>query len=83
MHLRVLNYKIPLQCLTGEMSYVVAPKIFWCACFVHDYQPLVEKLDPKALKFVFFGYSSRQKGYKCWRLSEKKLFVSMDLTFGH
>jgi hypothetical protein len=29
----------------------------------------------------FVGYSSTQKGYKCWDPVGKKLFVSMDVTF--
>lgn len=27
------------------------------------------------------GYSSTQKGYKFWSPSERRLFVSMDVTF--
>ena len=59
---RVLGYKTPLECLTGETKYVVPPKVFGCVCFVKDYRPSVGKLDPKALKCVFMGYSGRQKG---------------------
>ena len=33
------------------------------------------------MKCVFVGYSSTQKGYKCWDPIGKKLFVSMDVTF--
>jgi hypothetical protein len=41
----------------------------------------VEKLDPHAVKCIFVGYSSTQKGYKCWDPVGRKLFVSMDVTF--
>jgi hypothetical protein len=33
------------------------------------------------VKSIFVGYSSTQKGYKCWDLVGRKLFVSMDVTF--
>ena len=78
---RVLGYKTPLECLTGETKYVVPPKVFGCVCFVKDYRPSVGKLDPKALKCVFVGYSGKQKGYKCWCPSERRMFVSMDVVF--
>ena len=39
------------------------------------------KLDPQAVKCIFVGYASTQKGYKCWDPIGKRLFVSMDVTF--
>jgi len=50
-------------------------------CFVRDHRPLVGKLDPQAVRCIFVGYSSTQKGYKCWDSVGKKLFVSIDVTF--
>ena len=68
---RVLGYKTPIECLTGRTTYVVPPKVFGCVCFVKDYRPSIGKLDPRAVKCVFVGYSGKQKGYKCWCTSEK------------
>ena len=68
---RVLNNKTPIECLTGETTYVVPPKVSGCVCFVRDYRPSVGKMDPRAVKCVFVGYSGKQKGYKCWCPSEK------------
>jgi hypothetical protein len=67
---RVLGYKAPIECLTGEISYVVPPKVCGCVGFVKYYSPSVSKLDSRALKCVFVGYSGKQKGYKCWCPSE-------------
>ena len=39
------------------------------------------KLDPRAIKCVFVGYSLTQKGYKCYHPLSKKLCVSVDVTF--
>ena len=49
--------------------------------FVRDHRPSVGKLDPRAVKCIFVGYSSSQKGYKCWCPTERRLFISMDMTF--
>ena len=78
---RLLGWKSPYEMLRGMNEFVVPPKVFGCTCFVRDRLPLVGKLDPQAIKCIFVGYSSSQKGYKCWCPTEKRLFVSMDVTF--
>ncbi|MBJ4159980.1 hypothetical protein JGD54_25530, partial [Salmonella enterica subsp. enterica serovar Typhimurium] len=79
MPLKALNLKSPLAILKGHSDYIVPPKVFGCVCFVHTRN--TGKLDPKALKCVFIGYSPTQKGYKCYHPPSKKYFVSMDVTF--
>jgi len=39
------------------------------------------KLDPKAEKCIFIGYSLKQKGYRCFNPSIRKLQVSRDVVF--
>ena len=73
--------KSPCELLLGENKFVVPPKLFGSTCFVRDHRPSVGKLDPRAVKCIFLGYSSGQQGYKCWCPSEKRKFVSMDVTF--
>ncbi|CAJ2647123.1 unnamed protein product [Trifolium pratense] len=57
------------------------PRIFGCKSFVHIHSDGRGKLDPRALKCVFIGYSSTQKGYKCYHPPSNKFFVSRDVTF--
>ena len=78
---RILGMKSPCELLFGENKFVVPPKLFGCTCFVRDHRPDVGKLDPKAVKCIFIGYSSGQRGYKCWNPSERRNFVSMVVTF--
>jgi len=40
-----------------------------------------DKLDPRAIKCVFLGYSTTQKGYKCYDPVLQKLHVSRDVKF--
>jgi len=78
---RVLGMKTPYEMLCGKNEFVVPPKVFGCTCFVRDHRPSLGKLDPQAIKCIFVGYSSGQKGYKCCSPSEHCMFVSMDVTF--
>ena len=81
MPLWVLDNKSPAELLLKTNDFVVSPKVFGCVCFVHDYRSNVGKLDPHAIKCVFVGYPPNKKGYRCWCPSERRFFVSMDVTF--
>jgi hypothetical protein len=81
MPLRILDNKSPAKLLLNSDGFVVSPKVFGCVCFVHDYRNNVGKLDPRAVKCVFVGYSPTQKGYRCWCPSEHRFFVSLYVTF--
>jgi hypothetical protein len=78
---RVLGMRSPAELLWEQREFKVPPRVFGCVCFVHDHRPSVGKLDPQAVKCVFVGYASTQKGYKCWDPIRRRLFVSMDVTF--
>jgi len=73
--------KSPCELLLGENKFAVPPRVFGCTCFVRDHRPSVTKLDPKAIKCIFIGYPSGQRGYKCWSPSDRRTFVSADVTF--
>ena len=84
--------QITFQCLRFSKSYGLSqfyltlsttnnliPKVFGCVSFVHIHNH--GKLDPRAIKCVFVGYSSTQKGYKCYHPSSKKFYIYIDVTF--
>ncbi|XP_060969394.1 retrovirus-related Pol polyprotein from transposon TNT 1-94 isoform X4 [Cannabis sativa] len=78
----VLNGEIPFNILFPNKSlFPVAPRVFGSVCFARDVRPSVTKLDPKALKCVFLGYSRLQKGYRCYCPDLNKYLVSIDVTF--
>ncbi|XP_062090436.1 retrovirus-related Pol polyprotein from transposon RE1 isoform X1 [Humulus lupulus] len=83
---KVLKFQTPCQTLlqlfphTRFISFV-DPKIFGCIVFVHIYSQHRSKLDPKSIKCIFIGYSSHQKGYKCYSPTTRKTYNSMDVTF--
>lgn len=83
---RMLGFKSPMEMLSTfypsiSISNNLVPRIFGCVSFVHIHSQERGKLDPRALKCIFTGYSSTQKGYKCYHPPTKKFFVSRDVTF--
>ena len=77
----VLNSKSPFEVLKGRKIDINHLRIFGCTCFVHVQSKDRDKFDPRASKCVFLGYSSTQKGYKCYNVSTRKMFVSRDVRF--
>ena len=78
----VLKGDIPYKVIHLQKSlFPIEPRIFGCTCYVRDTRSSVIKLDPKALKCVFLGYSRLQKGYRCFSTDLNKYLVSMDVVF--
>ncbi|CAL9026883.1 unnamed protein product, partial [Prunus brigantina] len=73
---RVLDFKTPHDVFGDHVSPVsvskLPPKVFGCVAYVHVYSHQRSKLDPCALRCVFIGYSSTQKGYKCYHPPTQK-----------
>ncbi|KAL6339370.1 hypothetical protein AAG906_032899 [Vitis piasezkii] len=83
---RVLDNKSPVEILKSFYPHFITsngltPRVFGCTTFVHVHSQHRDKLDPRAIKCVFLGYSSTQKGYKCYNPSARKLYISTDVTF--
>ena len=84
---RVLKFKTPRQVLLEVHPHILSfssdlpLRVFGCSSFVHIHQQHRTKLDPKSQKCIFLGYSSHQKGYKCYSPATRKVYNSMDVTF--
>lgn len=83
---RVLDNRSPIEILNSfyphfRTSNGLTPRIFGCTAFVHVHSQHRGKLDPRAIKCIFLGYSSTQKGYKCYNPLSKKFYISADVTF--
>jgi len=71
----------PEEKFTGKKPDVSHLRVFGCIAYVHVSNEKRSKLDPKAEKCIFIGYSLEQKGYKCFNPSTRKLQVSRDVVF--
>lgn len=82
---RTLDMRTPLDTLSRwcplPSVLMLSPKVFGCCAFVHLYKNQRTKLDPCAVRCIFLGYGTHQKGYRCYDPTTKKTYVSMDVTF--
>ncbi|MCO5568044.1 hypothetical protein L7F22_021740 [Adiantum nelumboides] len=56
-------------------------RVFGCLAYAHIPQQLRGKLDNKAVKCIFVGYSSGSKGYRLYNPATNKIFESRDVIF--
>ncbi|PON66918.1 hypothetical protein PanWU01x14_107040, partial [Parasponia andersonii] len=83
---RILNYETPLNTFLKffpqtRLFTILPLKVFCCISFVYNHSPNRTKLDPNSLNCIFLGYSSTQKGYKCFSSEKQRYFVYVDVTF--
>jgi hypothetical protein len=71
----------PEEKFTGNKPDVSHLRVFSCIAHVHVLDEKISKLDPKAEKCIFIGYSLEQKGYRCFNPSTRKLQVSRNVVF--
>jgi Integrase core domain/gag-polypeptide of LTR copia-type/GAG-pre-integrase domain len=76
---RILNFKSPFEILHGRKYTISHLRVFGCICYVHIQDS--GKLDPRAKKCIFLGYSSTKKGYKCYDPNTNKTYISRDVIF--
>jgi transposase InsO family protein len=71
----------PEEKFTSKKLNVSHLRVFGCIAYVHVPDEKRSKLDPKAEKCIFIGYSLDQKGYRCFNPSIRKLQVNKDVGF--
>ena len=51
------------------------------ACFVHDYSPNVQKMDPKAYKAIYVGYDIESNSHKVLNADTKMVKTTVNVKF--
>ena len=77
----IVHNMTPEEKFIGIKPNVGHLKMFGCMAYVRVLDELRTKLDPKAKKCVFVGYSLEQKGYKCYNIVTCQVRVSRDVVF--
>ncbi|KAI9176928.1 hypothetical protein LWI28_008828 [Acer negundo] len=74
-----LDGKTPKEVWSGQpVSDYDRLHIFGCPAYFHVNE---SKMDPRANKAVFVGFSEGVKGFRLWNSESKKIILSRDVTF--
>nr|GLL25232.1 uncharacterized protein LOC109182622 [Ipomoea trifida] len=75
-----IDNHIPYQILIKKAPQYGHLRVFGCLAYATTVGPK-SKLDARAKKCIFLGYTNGTKGYKVYDLITKELFVSRDVAF--
>ncbi|MCO5589095.1 hypothetical protein L7F22_043061 [Adiantum nelumboides] len=78
---RALKTITPYESWYDKKPSVSNLRVFGCLAYAHIPQQLRGKLDDKAVKCIFVGYSSGSKGYRLYNPATNKIFESCDVIF--
>lgn len=78
---KALKNNTPYETWYGVKPSVHHLRVFECICFYQIPQQKRDKLDKRAEKGIFVGYSLVTKGYKIYCLKTNKILVSSDVKF--
>ena len=71
----------PYERWYGKKPDVSNLRVFGCTAYGHVPDSLRQKLDQKAVKMRFVGYSLTQKGYRLYDDNKRKIFICRDVIF--
>ena len=78
---KILEDQSPYEVLNRSKPVLDHLRVFGCVCFVLVPGELRNKLEAKSTRAMFIGYSTSQKGYKCYDSEARRVLVSRDVKF--
>ena len=76
-----LKNKSPFEIVYGSKPKLWSLKVFGCICFAQVPAEKRNKLDARAVKCIFLGYSTTSKAYIVQELNSKRIYTSRDVKF--
>jgi hypothetical protein len=76
---KAVKDKTPIEVWSGLKPTAKHLKVFGSLCYIHVPDQKRSKLDNKAEKGIFLGYSSQSKGYRVYNIETGKISVSRDV----
>ena len=78
---KALRSITPYEAWHGRKPSIGHLRVFDCLAYVLVPMQQRQKLDDKAEKCIFLGYSLEHKGYRCYNPITRKLKISRDVVF--
>ena len=78
---RVLEDQSPFEVLNKIKPSLTHLRVFGCVCFVMVPSGMRNKLEAKSTRAMFIGYSTTQKGFKCYDPIAKRVLISREVKF--
>ena len=80
----ILSIRCPQKFLILKLSllfFLLLILKFKCIAFVHVHSHNHDKLNPRAIKCLFLGYTVTKRGYRCFDHVNRKLYIYKDVMF--
>ncbi|KAL4297286.1 hypothetical protein GQ457_12G021970 [Hibiscus cannabinus] len=78
---KAVDGKTPFEAWSGSKPSMKHLRVFGSICYNHISANMRSKLDERAWRGIFVGYSSQSKGYQIYNLESKMIVVSRDVIF--
>lgn len=78
---KALKTITPCEAWTGCKPAISHMRVFGCLAYAHVPSQTWHELEDKAIKCIFIGYSSKNKGYRLYQPLTDKVIVSRDVFF--
>jgi hypothetical protein len=74
-----INNYIPHVFLYNTKPNYMSLRVFGCLCYAHLY--FNHKPGPQSTPFIFLGYPSNHRGFRCLNVFTNKIIISRNVTF--
>ena len=78
---KALQSITPYEAWHGKKPSIGHLRVFGCLAYALVPMQQRRKLDDKAVKCIFVGYSAESKGYRLYHPQSKRILVSRDVVF--
>jgi hypothetical protein len=72
---------MPHQLLLGTPPAYDHLRVFGSLCYPNQSATAANKLSPRSVACVFFGYSADHKGYRCYDPETRRVITSRHVVF--